>query len=303
MPLIYSLISIKQTVLAEYTESIGNFSSIARLLLKHINNKAVKQTYTYDQYCFHYIVSDAGIMFMVMTEKDFSIVTAYEYLYDIIESFKKFEKLAINSVTLGLNNEFSPILKSKMEYWNLYQLNEYDKLMSQISSIQHVMIDNIDILLDRQDKLDLLVSQTKNLTSESNNYHRQSRRFHNTAKWCAGPKIIFFLIILCFSFYLIAVFQCKGFLLQECFNKISNTNTNIEHNKSTKYIYDNIQYKSTLDTQISDKNDSDIQSLIGDYLPEKNENFSKNIQNISLVTSKLDNKNFEMIQEFKNIQV
>ncbi|OII76801.1 synaptobrevin family protein [Cryptosporidium andersoni] len=293
MPLIYSLIARKQTVLAEYTESIGNFSSIARLLLKHINNnKVAKQTYTYDQYCFHYIVSDTGIMFMVMTEKDFSIVTAYEYLYDIIESFKKFEKLAINSVTLGLNNEFSPILKSKMEYWNLYQLNEYDKLMSQISSIQHIMIDNIDILLDRQDKLDLLVSQTKNLTSESNNYHRQSRRFHNTAKWCARAKIIFFLITLCFSLYLIAVFQCKGLLLQECFNKTSNTN--IEHNKSTKNIY-NIQYKSTLDTQMLDKNDSDIQSLMEDYLPEKNEDVSKNIQNIPLVTSRLD-KNFEIIQ-------
>ncbi|EEA05794.1 synaptobrevin family protein [Cryptosporidium muris RN66] len=293
MPLIYSLIARKQTVLAEYTESIGNFSSIARLLLKHINNnKAVKQTYTYDQYCFHYIISDTGIMFMVMTEKDFSIVTAYEYLYDIIESFKKFEKLAINSVTLGLNNEFSPILKSKMEYWNLYQLNEYDKLMSQISSIQHIMIDNIDILLDRQDKLDLLVSQTKNLTSESNNYHRQSRRFHNTAKWCARPKIIFFFITLCFSLYLIAVFQCKGFLLQGCFNKTSNTN--IEHNKSTKNIYDNIQYKSILDTQMLDNNDSDIPNLMEDYLPEINEDISKNIQNIPLVTSKLDD--FEIIQ-------
>ena len=50
MPLIYGLISRQENVLAEYTSSKGNFSTVTRALLVKIPEEDGKLSYLYDEY-------------------------------------------------------------------------------------------------------------------------------------------------------------------------------------------------------------------------------------------------------------
>ncbi|KAK6589610.1 hypothetical protein RS030_111 [Cryptosporidium xiaoi] len=235
MPLIYSLVSKNEVVLAEYTENIGNFPSISRFLLKKIDKKLSKQSYTYDDYCFHFLLCNNDIVYMVMSDRSFGLKVPYEYLTDIKNKTIQYVEKLSSPLTLILNGIISPMIKDKMNYWNVSEHREYNKLANQLSTIQNVLIENIDILLERGEKLDLLVSQTKNLAIESNNFRRQSQRFHQSNLWFPKKKILIILTLL-FGIYLILSFNCNGFLLYNCLFKDNKTKSDEVNNINGELI-------------------------------------------------------------------
>lgn len=50
MPIIYSLVSRGSTVLAEYTEASGNFTTVTQSILEKIPSTNGKMSYVYDRY-------------------------------------------------------------------------------------------------------------------------------------------------------------------------------------------------------------------------------------------------------------
>ncbi|CAD98619.1 synaptobrevin-like protein, possible [Cryptosporidium parvum Iowa II] len=215
MSIIYSLVAKDNVVLAEYTENTGNFPSIARFLLKKINKSLNKQSYTYDIYCFHFLIYEPGVIYMAMTDRSFGLTIPYEYLLDIRSKTLPFVEMLTNPITLILNGVI---------YWNCPENTEYDMLANQISTIQNVLIENIDILLERGEKLDLLVSQAKNLTMESNTFRRQSYRLQQSAEWLPIKRIIMLFLAGTFilSIYIILAFNCGGLFLNNCIHKFPN---------------------------------------------------------------------------------
>ncbi|TRY51099.1 Synaptobrevin-like protein [Cryptosporidium tyzzeri] len=224
MSIIYSLVAKDNVVLAEYTENTGNFPSIARFLLKKINKSLNKQSYTYDIYCFHFLIYEPGVIYMAMTDRTFGLTIPYEYLIDIRSKTLPFVEMLTNPITLILNGVVAPIIKERMIYWNCPENTEYDMLANQISTIQNVLIENIDILLERGEKLDLLVSQAKNLTMESNTFRRQSYRLQQSAEWFPIKRIIMLFLAGTFilSIYIILAFNCGGLFLNNCIHKFPN---------------------------------------------------------------------------------
>jgi hypothetical protein len=51
------------------------------------------------------------------------------------------------------------------------------------SQVRSVMIDNIDKVLERGDRLELLVDKTANMQGNTVRFKRQARRFRNTVWW------------------------------------------------------------------------------------------------------------------------
>jgi hypothetical protein len=55
----YALVSRSKTVLAEFTDQAGNFPTVTRMLLGKVDDsKNGRVSYVYDQYMFHYLVSE-----------------------------------------------------------------------------------------------------------------------------------------------------------------------------------------------------------------------------------------------------
>ncbi|KAF7458461.1 Synaptobrevin family protein [Cryptosporidium felis] len=207
MPIIYSLVARGQVILAEYTDRVGNFPTIARLLLKKINKNLNKQSYTYDNYCFHFLICEPGVSFMAMTDRNFGLIVPYEYLKDVRIRTVPYIEMLKHPMYLVLNNVVSPILSERM----------------------NVLIENIDILLERNEKLDLLVSQTKNLATESDTFRRQSHRFRQSTEWWYPSRR--FKVLFCFVLLILGVllfckylpsFNYTGSSLTGCISKLPN---------------------------------------------------------------------------------
>lgn len=201
MSIIYGLVARDKTVLAEYTEFCGNFSNISRLLLEIIPHHSSRKSYIYDDFVFHHLVKN-GITFMTMTDKELGFLTPYAFLEEISKMFFKMFKNTSDLITLSLDEQFRPILKENMRIFNNYESNEIHNIKNQISNIQNIMIENIEKILERREKIDILVNKSEKLNEENVSFRRQALNL-NLYLWFENNKIIIYLIssFILFTFF------------------------------------------------------------------------------------------------------
>lgn len=83
MPILYSVISRQNTVLAKYATCAGNFAEVTEQILVNITPQNDKLTYSHGNYLFHYIYEN-NIIYMCITD-DVSIHPNRNIVY-----YKKF---------------------------------------------------------------------------------------------------------------------------------------------------------------------------------------------------------------------
>ncbi|SBT82198.1 SNARE protein, putative [Plasmodium ovale] len=206
MSIIYGLVAREKTVLAEYTEFGGNFSNISRLLLEIIPPHSARKSYIYDDYVFHQLMKN-GITFMAMADKELGFLTPYAFLEEISKVFFRHFNYTSDLITLSLDEEFKPVLKENMRIFNNYESNDVHNLKSQISNIQNIIIENIEKILERREKIDILVNKSEKLYQENISFRREAMRL-NFFMWLENNRfLIYFIstiaifILLIWSFY------------------------------------------------------------------------------------------------------
>ncbi|MED6134942.1 hypothetical protein PIB30_041672 [Stylosanthes scabra] len=172
--LIYSSVARGTVIVAEYSEFTGNFADIALQCLQKLPATSNKFTYNTDGHTFNYL-SHNGFTYCVVAVESISRQVAMGFLERIMEDFtKRFDATrAAASAPNSLNKEFGPKLKEHMEYCVEHQeeISKLAKVKAQVSEVQQVMRANIDQVLNRQVKIDVLVDQTNNLHNQDIDEH------------------------------------------------------------------------------------------------------------------------------------
>jgi vesicle-associated membrane protein 7 len=182
--ILYALISRGSTVLAEYTNSSGNFPTITRVLLGKIpENEDGKKSYIYDNHVFHYIVENRIIYLCMCDEKDKTRVP-FLFLQDVNKEFNElYSESAHIAIAFTFNSEFAPILKERMEYFNNPSSDSFATVNSKIHDVKDVMVKNVEILLERGEKLELLVDKTDRLHQSAFKFERSGRHLRIALFW------------------------------------------------------------------------------------------------------------------------
>ncbi|KAH7294590.1 hypothetical protein KP509_27G008700 [Ceratopteris richardii] len=227
---IYSFIAKGSVVLAEYTAFSGNFSTIAVQCLEKLPSYNSKQTYACDGHSFNYLVQD-GFVFLVVVNDSVGRELAFTFLERIKEDFKKqyleeeqksydFDtELGLEDkfdIAYSLDKEFGPKIKEHMQYCSEHpeELSRIARVKSTLSDVRGIMIENIDKLLDRGERIELLVDKTENLRFQADSFHRQGRQLRRRM-WLQSMKIklaafgIMFLFILIIWLSICHGFKCK----------------------------------------------------------------------------------------------
>ncbi|KAL6129582.1 hypothetical protein ACLB2K_072932 [Fragaria x ananassa] len=136
--LIYSFVAKGSVVLAEHTSFSGNFSTIAVQCLQKLPS------------------SSTSVMLQVLKMKVH------------IRSLTKMKMMPYEdrfSIAYNLDREFGPKLKEHMQYCMEHpeEMCKLSKLKAQITEVKGVMMDNIEKVLDRGVKIELLVDKSENL--------------------------------------------------------------------------------------------------------------------------------------------
>ncbi|KAI5073685.1 hypothetical protein GOP47_0011698 [Adiantum capillus-veneris] len=212
--LIYSFVARGSVVLADYSSFTGNFSTIATQCLQKLPPNNNKFTYTCDQHTFNYLVED-GFTYMVVADETVGRQTPFAFLERVKDDFKRRYGggKADTAVANSLDREFGPKLKDHMQYCidNPDEMNKIAKVKAQVSEVKGIMMENIEKVLDRGEKIELLVDKTENLRFQADNFQKQGKQLRRKM-WLQNMKVK--LVVLGIVIILILIIWlsiCKGF--------------------------------------------------------------------------------------------
>ncbi|KAM1064132.1 hypothetical protein ACFX2A_028809 [Malus domestica] len=231
--LIYSFVAKGSVVLAEHTSFSGNFSTLAVQCLQKLPSSNSKYTYSCDGRTFNFLL-DSGFVFLVVADESAGRTVPFVFLERVKEDFKHRYGPDIKnagphpladgdedddlfedrfSIAYNLDREFGPRLKEHMQYCMEHpeEISKLSKLKAQITEVKGVMMDNIEKVLDRGERIELLVDKTENLQFQADSFQRQGRQLRRKMwlqslqmKLMIGGGVLILIIVL----WLIA---CGGF--------------------------------------------------------------------------------------------
>ncbi|KAL1330250.1 hypothetical protein HN51_047426 [Arachis hypogaea] len=212
--LIYSFVARGTVILAEYTEFKGNFQTIASQCLQKLPSSNNRFTYNCDGHTFNYL-ADNGFTYCVVAIESAGRQLPIAFLERVKDEFsKKYSGGKASTASANsLNREFGPKLKQQMQYCvdHPEEINKLAKVKAQVAEVKGVMMENIEKVLDRGEKIEMLVDKTDNLRSQAQDFRTQGTKMKKKM-WIENMKIklIVFGIALLLVFILFMSI-CRGF--------------------------------------------------------------------------------------------
>lgn len=198
MTILYSLVSRGKTVLAEYTFTSGNFPTITRVLLGKIVDQDGKMSYVYDQHVFHYIVEN-HIIYMCMCDEQDKRRIPFGFLEDIKQRFTAtYGDRAQTAIAFAMSDDFGRVMQKQMDFYNGSSADSFATVNNKLDDVKNIMVQNIEMVLERGEKLELLVDKTDKLQSEAFKFEKSSRQLKIAMYWRRIKLylLIFFIVAL-----------------------------------------------------------------------------------------------------------
>ncbi|XP_038894077.1 vesicle-associated membrane protein 722-like [Benincasa hispida] len=212
--LIYAFVARGTVILAEYTEYSGNFNSIAFQCLQKLPTANNKFTYNCDGHTFNYLV-DNGYTYCVVATESAGRQVPIAFLERIKDDFvsKYGGGKASMAPANSLNKEFGSKLKEHMQYCvdHPEEVSKLAKVKAQVSEVKGVMMENIEKVLDRGEKIELLVDKTENLHNQAQDFKSSGTKIRRKM-WLQNMKIKLIVLGILIALILIIVLSvCRGF--------------------------------------------------------------------------------------------
>jgi len=140
--IVYCLVARGNIVLAEHTSTkvSGNFPTITRVLLQRIGAEDSRQSYQYDNYYFHYMVSN-GITYLCMSEDGSKRRIPFSFLEDIRAAFvNDYGERAYTAIAYAMQEDFERVLQKKMHHYNSGKAQDKGKSTSVIHSLISLLV-------------------------------------------------------------------------------------------------------------------------------------------------------------------
>jgi vesicle-associated membrane protein 72 len=214
--LIYSFVARGTVVLADYTPFSGNFSTIAvQCLQKLPANNNNKFTYTCDRHTFNYLVEDE-FTYLIVADEEVGRQIPFAFLDRVKDDFKRRYQggKAVLTVAHSLDSEFGPRLKEHMDYCAEHpeEMDKIAKIKSQVAEVKGVMMENIEQVLDRGGKIEVLVEKTDTLRNQADVYQRQGKQLRRKM-WLQNMKVKLIVLAIIIAIALIIWLSiCRGFV-------------------------------------------------------------------------------------------
>ncbi|KAH6668650.1 vesicle-associated membrane protein [Plectosphaerella plurivora] len=215
-PLLYSCIAHNTTILSECTTSASSqTSSLASLILPKIaHSTSQKLTYTHGANHIHYIAESpsdhpdhessgaGGLTFLVIASSSLGRRIPFGYLFEIRKRF--LERLPPQETDYSdLPNygaaSFNGELKRLMVDYGTTTGGQDDAIANaqrEIDDVRGIMTRNIEGLLERGERIDLLVDKTDRLGGSARDFRIRSRGLKRKM-WWKNVKLMALLVLVC----------------------------------------------------------------------------------------------------------
>ncbi|KAL0478726.1 vesicle-associated membrane protein VAMP7 [Acrasis kona] len=195
MPILYAnIVEAAGTVKGQYPakEKDTNFSEvILNKIVPRVEATNHKRTLTQKQYEYHYKYSGAFIYFCVA--ENASKRVCWAFIDDVEELFLKTPGISPSKVT--------KVLEERIKFYNNPANDKVAALQNKVDEVREVMIDNLDQILDRGEKMDVLVDKTNELQQGAGEFRKGTRK----VKRAMLVRVIVLVIILVVIILIVAI--------------------------------------------------------------------------------------------------
>ncbi|RDA83692.1 hypothetical protein CP532_0042 [Ophiocordyceps camponoti-leonardi (nom. inval.)] len=227
-PLLYSCIAHKTTILSECTTSASSqASSLASLILPKIEHATPqKLTYTHGQHQVHYMAeapsehpshpAAGGLTFLVVADASLGRRVPFGFLVEIRRRF--FDSFPVDATDFAdLPNygagSFNTDLKGLMFEYGSTAGGRDDAIGNakrEIDDVRGIMTRNIESLLERGERVDLLVDKTDRLGGSSREFRVRSRGLKRQMWWKNVKLMALIALVLCLIIVVIVIAVKNG---------------------------------------------------------------------------------------------
>ena len=220
MPILFAIVARQNSVLARYASCVGNFQEVVDQILPKVSSQNAKLTYAHSTFLFHYISED-GITYLCITDDDFERSRAFLYLNEIKRRFQDtYGVSAQTAQPFAMNSDFSRVLANQMKHFSeAKDLDSISRVQGEIDELKNIMVENIENLSERGERLDLLVDKAENLNEGSVTFRTQSRTLARQMYWKNIKMYVIIGIVGIVVLYLIISAFCGGLGWQTCVGK------------------------------------------------------------------------------------
>ena len=158
-----------------------------------------------DDFHFHYI-NENGLLIMAMCDKTVEKKLAFMFIQDVRKTFLEIYTPREIDLAKGysLKSFGSQYIKPKMEMYNenpqIANDDKAEKLLSDMKYLKDNMVENIEALIQRDGKIEIMAETAMQLSTVSNSYKTKSRKLKENERrkrWmlCAITTLVLVIFI------------------------------------------------------------------------------------------------------------
>lgn len=115
------------------------------------------------------------------------------------EWFEKWADRGATAIAHSMDKSFGPRLKHWQEYCEAHpeEISKVAAVQKKVDEVKNIMVENIERVLERGEKIELLVDKTDNLRFQADKFHKTGRQLRSRMWWQSmRMKIIIVVIII-----------------------------------------------------------------------------------------------------------
>ncbi|UYV82376.1 hypothetical protein LAZ67_21001865 [Cordylochernes scorpioides] len=209
--ILYGAIARGNILLTSAFRTQEDFESTAHFLIDKIPTTAnTKTSYTDREYTYHVLVEN-GVTYLCSAYTNYGKRVPYAFLTEVQKKFESGSLVArsLHAREHEFDRDFSNVLAELMEKFSRGQGSTDDhvgKLKNQIDDVMGIMTQNIEKVMERGDRLEVLIDKTEDLEQSSSQFQTSSKRLRRKMCYQNIKMWIFIGIIAAIVITLIVLF-------------------------------------------------------------------------------------------------
>jgi len=162
-------------------------------------------------------VSDQ-VTYLCMADEEFGRRIPFAFLEDIKNRFQAtYGDRGKSAPAFAMNEDFSRVLKNLMDYYSHNpNADKINRIKGEVDEVKSVMVQNIEKVLERGERIELLVDKTENLSQNAFKFKKSSTQLKRAMWWKNIKLMLIIIFIVLVVVYVIVAIACGGLAFQRC---------------------------------------------------------------------------------------
>ncbi|XP_021939039.1 vesicle-associated membrane protein 712-like isoform X1 [Zootermopsis nevadensis] len=164
----YCCISYRDVILVSHQTEAENYTPMVHSILRTLDIREDRKLASpVDRFQVHVLI-ESGIAYTCVTHLTNKHYLQFSFLETMKEKFLEVPSLHIRAVTASENEferDFCPVIASVVYDYNIGRGDNVSRLHAQVEDVKQIMLENVEKVIERGDRLDDLLSKTEDLES------------------------------------------------------------------------------------------------------------------------------------------